>query len=95
MLLVQHDIFFLFGSKRVVTTHIRRPQAAVIGSAVDVVEFVIAAALCKLYNKFGGSGKIVGCPTHEARWGVLKGDFKFTIVYFGQFVVVSNTHRRV
>ena len=93
-LLVQHDIFFLFGSKRVVTIRIRAGLAAVILFAVDVVEFVKAAGRCKLYNKFGGSGKIVGCPTHEDRWGVRKGDFKFTIVYFGQLVAVSNILRR-
>ncbi len=40
MLLVQHDIFFLFGGKRVVTIRIRAGQAAVIDSAVDVVKFV-------------------------------------------------------
>ena len=94
MLLVQHDIFFLFGGKRVVTIRIRAGQAAVIDSAVDVVKFVKAAELCKLYNKCGGSGKIVGFPTRKGLRGVWKRDNKHGAVHFGQFVAVGNTLRR-
>ena len=91
---VQHDVFFFFGSKRVATIRIRAGQAAVIDSAVDVVKFVKAAELCKPYNKCGSSGKIVGFTTRKDIRGVRKGGVKCTIVYFGQFVVVSNALRR-
>ena len=51
---VQHNIFARFGGKRVVTTHIRRLQAAVIGFAVDVLDRVII----NLYGERRSSGKV-------------------------------------
>ena len=51
---VQHNIFAHFGGKRVVTTHIRSLQAAVVLFAVDVLDRVII----NLYGERRSSGKV-------------------------------------
>ena len=88
---VQHNIFARVGGKRVVTTHTRRLQVAVIGSAVDALDNRV---IINLYSERRSSGKIVGFPIRKGIRGVRKGGVKCTIVYFGQFVVVSNTFRQ-